>query len=79
MRVSTNPSDPGYAEYLRLRPLLVYLDDVKVDFCLMADDELGVVECAVPVPAGEYGTLAGEREAQTRTGRVQIIPHADGL
>lgn len=43
MRISTEPSDPGFANYNPDKKILVYLDGRLVPNAVMADEELGLV------------------------------------
>lgn len=80
MRVSAKLGDEGYSAYMARRPLLVFLDGVKVDKAIAADDTEGWVEV---MPFDERGRLVcdndGNYEPERRTGKVQIVPFGHAL
>lgn len=72
MRISSNPQDPSFhPEHYNYD---VYLDGVKVMFCLTADEELGFVICFfMPLVVRNELGLGDEVSKFEQKGAVRIV------
>lgn len=78
MRISSNRADPGYAEYLKHQPVLVFLDGAKVERCVMADDEMGEIEVHQVDEDGRLVLNSLDVVTEKKHGKVQIVPFGHG-
>lgn len=59
MRISIDQNDPGYIHFSNTNAVDVYLDGIKLNKCITADEEKGEVICYIeelPLGADEWPT-----------------------
>ena len=77
MRISTDVNDPGYRDRSETRRFVVFLDGEPVRDCVMADDEVGLVQVLVSEPVEGHSrrqlVLDGDKlKMELRYGKVVI-------
>ena len=72
MRVSVDPSDPGYRRNLQTEQVRVWLDDKEVKYVITADSDEGFILRYCADPDGRLVIIGDEVAREVVLGRVRI-------
>lgn len=72
MRVSCEKDDPGYKYWLKNKQCRIFLNDIEVDSCIMADSDEGVIKRFVKDEIGNFVADGDGIKTEILKGKVEI-------